>query len=258
MRLFILPAAVLLGACLYLPLPRAGAYLAAGLRALYAKAAALFAKKNARRPDSAALIACCIAVFALAALLSLLHPIACAVLAAPLFTAWATLPACAETKEKLDSGAYENDIPAYEGIVRSTCAGLAAPFVKGMLAPMLLCTLGIPLHLGSAPGWLFLLVTSVRPRQRPPRLFALIVRRTCDGVMRAMLLLCSCAVGKSPLRARGDTPRALLMNVLGIAGDESDTHAPMAGDISQAAFLCLLVTLVLGIMLTAMLAVFVR
>lgn len=258
MRLFILPAAILLALCLYLPLPKAAEWLAAALRALYGRAVSHCTKKSAKRPEDAALIACCICIFLITALISALHPIACAVLAAPLFMVWAALPACAQTKETLDSGAYERDIPTYENIVRSTCAALAGPFVSGMTAPMLLCAVGIPLHAGCAIAWVYLFLRSAHPRQRAPRLFVLLVRRASAAVTRAMLHLCSCAAGKNPLRARGDTPRTLLMNILGIAGDESDTHAPMSGDISQAAFVCILSSFVLGIMVSAVLAVFVR
>lgn len=254
MRLFILPAAIALAACLYLPLPQAAGYLTAGLRALCGKAVSLFTQRHAKRPEDAALALCCVLVFAAAALLSLAHPIACALLAAPLFSAWAVLPACAGAKETLDAGAYESDIPAYEDIVRSTCARLATPFVHDMIAPMLLCALGIPLHLGSAPGWLLLMVSSVQPQSTPPRVFAMLVRRASAAVLRFMLRLCSCAVGKNPLRARGDTPRALLLNILGIAGDETDTHAPMAGDIAQAVFLFALITLLLTGLIVALLA----
>ena len=75
-------------------------------------------------------------------------------------------------------------------------------------------------------------------------------RRPAWAVMRGMLLLCSCVVGRNPLRAHGDEPRALLLSILGIAGDGTDTHAPVAGDIAQAVFLCCFASALLCLMLT--------
>ena len=52
------------------------------------------------------------------------------------------------------------------------------------------------------------------------------------------MLLCSGAVGRNPLRTRGRGAQGRLLSILGIAGDGTDTHAPMAGDIPQSIFLC--------------------
>ena len=62
-------------------------------------------------------------------------------------------------------------------------------------------------------------------------------RRTFSEIILPMLL-CSGAVGRNPLRTRGRGAQGRLLSILGIAGDGADTHAPMAGDIPQAIFLC--------------------
>ena len=52
------------------------------------------------------------------------------------------------------------------------------------------------------------------------------------------MTLCSGVTGRNPLRVGGKTAIARLLSIVGIAGDGTDTHAPMAGDIAQAIFLC--------------------
>ena len=232
MRMLALPAAFMLSLCLYLPLPRAQEALFSLLRRLYARVSARL------QGEERALPAFVLAVFALTALLCAVHPVVCCLLMLPLFSYGAVFPHCAAVKAELDSGRYARDIPAYESLVRATCLQVAPAFVLGAALPLLLCAAGIPLHLGCAPGWAFCALRAVDAAHPLRGRILSLCERMADRVMRALMRLCAGVVGRSPLRAQGEDAVSRMMSTLGIAGDSTDTHAPMSGDISQAAFLC--------------------
>ena len=60
-------------------------------------------------------------------------------------------------------------------------------------------------------------------------------------------------VGRNPLRIRADNAQQRLIRTLGIAGDKTDTHAPMSGDIAQGIFICSFASGLLCVMLTLVL-----
>ena len=250
MRMLALPLALVLAFCLYLPLPRAAERLAHGVTHLYA--AFLRPLTRGKRPVDGHL------AFALFLLLSGgvcqlaggWHSVATAVVAAPLLSALTLLPQAADVKEMLDSGALSRDTEGYEARVRSVCASLGPAFVTDLCAPLLLLALGMPLRLSCALGGVYFALRALCDQEPRARRAVALLRRPAWAVMRGMLLLCSCVVGRNPLRAHGDEPRALLLSILGIAGDGTDTHAPVAGDIAQAVFLCCFASALLCLMLT--------
>lgn len=238
MRIFAVPAALLLALCVYLPLPRAREGLDAALRRLYALFARPFSRKGVQTDDVPALIVCLLVSGGVLVPLAALHPLLAMALMAPAFTGLAALPGCARVKDELDSGAYARDIPAYEALVRTTCRALAPAFVHGIAAPMLLCAAGMPLHLGPSLGLGYVLLCALSPQTPAAARAADAVRRFSDRVFCVFMLLCAGAVGRNPLRTGGHGAQERLLSILGIAGDGADTHAPMAGDIPQGIFLC--------------------
>ena len=250
MRMLALPLALVLGFCLYLPLPRAAERLAHGVARLYA--AFLRPLSREKRPCDERLA---FALFLLLAggvcqLLGGWHSVATAVVTAPLMSALTLLPQAAAAKEELDSGALSRDTEGYEARVRSVCASLGPAFVTDLCAPLLMLSLGMPLRLSCALGGVYLALRALCDEAPQARRAVALLRRPAWAVMRGMLLLCSCVVGRNPLRVRGDEPRALVLSILGIAGDGTDTHAPVAGDIAQAVFLCCFCSALLCLMLT--------
>lgn len=251
MRILALPAALLLGLCLYLPLPRAAQFIGRALTRLYDLILRLFTRKDGK-PDQAPALLCYLLLLAgLTTLLGAIHPAVSCVLMAPLFTALALLPSCAAVKQELDSGACASDIPAYEASVRKTCAALGLSFAGEVCAPLLLCALGMPLYLGCALGWMYAGLCAIRGQSAMARRIAAPIQRASDAVFCALMLLSSGAVGRSPLRTQGRGAGERLLSILGISGDGTDTHAPMAGDIAQGIFLCCLCAALLCLMLTA-------
>lgn len=238
MRIFAVPAALLLACCVYLPLPRAREGLDAALRRLYAPFARTFTRKNGQTDDTPALIVCLLVLGGVLVPLAALHPLLAMVLMAPAFTGLSALPPSAKVKDELDSGQYARDIPAYEALVRETCRSLAPAFVHGIAAPMILCAAGMPLHLGSALGLSYTLLGALAPQVPAAARIASAIQRVAERVFCAFMLLCAGAVGRNPLRTRGRGAQGRLLSILGIAGDGADTHAPMAGDIPQGIFLC--------------------
>ena len=238
MRIFAVPAALLLACCVYLPLPRAREGLEAALRRLYGPFARAFTQKNGQTDDMPALIVCLLVLGGVLVPLAALHPLLAMVLMAPAFTGLSVLPACAKIKDELDSGEYARNIPAYEALVRETCRSLAPAFVHGIAAPMILCAAGMPLHLGPALGLSYTLLGALAPQLPAAARVASAVRCFSERIFCAFMLLCSGAVGRNPLRTRGHGAQGRLLSILGIAGDGADTHAPMAGDIPQGIFLC--------------------
>lgn len=250
MRMLALPLALVLGFCLYLPLPRATQGLANGVTRLYA--AFLRPLTRGKRPCDERLA---FALFLLLAggvcqLAGGWHPVATAVVTAPLMGALTLLPQAVAAKEELDSGAFSRDTEGYEARVRSVCASLGPAFVTDLCAPLLILALGMPLRLSCALGGVYFALRALCDQAPQARRAVALLRRPAWAVMRGMLLLCSCVVGRNPLRVRGDEPRALLLSILGIAGDGTDTHAPVAGDIAQAVFLCCFCSALLCLMLT--------
>lgn len=250
MRALALPAAVLLACFLFPIFPRSASWIDRSLARLYALVLRAFTRKSGETDDGPALLAFVLVIAGAAALLSAVHPALEAIVIAPLFFGLSIFPGCAAVKDELDSGKYARDIPAYESLVRETCASVAPAFVSGVCAPLLCCAIGMPLHLGAALGWA---LQALRIRRDAHPLAGRIVSRAdriADAVLCAMIILCSGIAGRNPLRTRGKGAQARMMNILGIAGEETDTHAPMAGDISQAAFLCSFASALLLIVLT--------
>lgn len=254
MRILAVPLALCLAACLYMLLPKAAGYAKAGVLRLYELVLIRFTHKG-RADEKPALLVFLLLLGGCAALIGAIHPLMTAVVMTPLFTAFSILPGCAAIKDELDSGAYADDIPAYEARVRETCALLAPAFSRELILPLLLCCVGTPLHLDCALGCMgAALHVLCGARGIARRANAGLVRMS-DAVFAALLALCSGVVGRSPLHIAGKGVRARLMSTLGIAGDASDTHAPMAGDIPQGIFLCCFCTVILCVMLCAALFV---
>ena len=238
MRMLALPLAFLLACCLYLPLPRTAGWLAGGVARLYA--AFLRPLSRSKRPCNARLI---LALFVLlfggvCQLVGLWHVLATAVVTAPLFSALTLLPEAVRVKDELDGGAFSRDTAGYEARVREVCASLAPAFVTDLCAPLLLLVLGAPLRLSCALGGMYFALRALCDQSADARRTVALLRRPAWALARGMLMLCSCVVGRNPFRAKGNEPRALLLSILGIAGDGTDTHAPVAGDIAQAVLLC--------------------
>lgn len=251
MRILALPAALALAFCLYLPFPRTAGLVSRLLAHLYGLILRLFTRRDGQSDRTPALLCYLLLLAGAATLLGAIHPAVSAVLMAPLFAALSLLPQAADTKLELDSGAYASDIPAYESRVRAACASLGPAFASDACAPLLLCALGTPLYLGCALGWMYLGLCAVRDRNALARRMAAPILRASDAVFCALMLLSSGAVGRSPLRTQGRGASERLLSILGISGDGTGTHAPMAGDIAQGILLCCLCTVLLCLMLTA-------
>ena len=250
MRILALPLALTLSFCLYLPLPRAAEGLGRGVDRLYTAFERLLSQSS-KRLDGQLILGLFLLLFGGACQLAgFWHPLAAAVVTAPLFSALTLLPQAVRAKEELDSGVLSRDIEGYEARVRSVCASLGPAFVTDLCAPLLILALGTPLRLSCALGGIYFALRALCEQEPQARRAVALIRRPAWAVMRGMLLLCSCVVGRNPLRAHGDDPRALLLSILGIAGDGTDTHAPVAGDIAQAVFLCCFASALLCLMLT--------
>ena len=251
MRAFALPAAVILSLCLYMPMPGLKEKPESLFARLHSGVQAVLQNKQiaARRAFPITLALLILA----AALLSAVHPLLCAVITAPLFTFSAVMPGCAKAKDELDSGRYARDIPAYEAIVRENCLSLAPAFAHGFYAPLLLLTLGLPMRLGAALAYAYAVLCALEGRDERARRPLAAIRRAADKVFSAMLMLCAGLVGRNPLRIRAANAQERLIRTLGIAGDRSDTHAPMAGDIAQGIFVCGFAAGLLCLMLTLVL-----
>ena len=147
MRLFAFPAALFLAFILYCAAPKLAEWLPRAFQKLYA----LFRRLDERAPRELAFPAFLLTLMLAPFLLALIHPAVEAVLMAfPLF-GLSCIPVSGAVKRELDSGAYARDIPAYEALVRETCAALAPAFVAHVCAPLLLMAVGLPLRLSAAP-----------------------------------------------------------------------------------------------------------
>ena len=238
MRIFAVPAAILLACCIYLPFPGAAAHVDAAIRALYRKTLRLFTRKSGVSDRTPALSVFLLLLCGITALLCALHPLISVLLMAPLFTGIAALPACAHTEHELDSGKFTHDISAYEAQVREACLSVAPAFSSGIIAPMLLCAAGMPLHLACPLGYAFAALCTLEAEDPHVPPFLRTLRSICERLLLFFMILCAGVTGRNPLHTQGKTVQARLMNIIGIAGDSTDTHAPMAGDIAQAIFLC--------------------
>ncbi|MBQ3223038.1 MAG: hypothetical protein IJB41_05445 [Clostridia bacterium] len=237
MRIFAVPAALLLACCLYMPLPAAEDFLFRLIRRAYAAALRPFTRRTGETDDAHALAASFLLLFGVLMLLGAIHPLVSMVLMAPAFTGLTVLPRCAGVKDELDSGKYARDIPTYESLVRSTCASLAPAFIRGVIAPMILCALGMPLHLGAAFGGVYTALCALNDQPVAVRIVSAI-HRICERIFIFFLKLCAGAVGRNPLRTKGKSAEDRLLSILSIAPGAADSRAPMAGDIAQGVFLC--------------------
>jgi len=238
MRIFAIPAALMLACCIYLPLPKAAGYFESMLRFFYRHALRLFTRKNGTADHKPALAMYLLLLCGICVLLGAIHPLAAMLLMTPLFTGLAALPACAHVERELDSGKYADDIPTYESLVRQSCASVAPAFVSGVIAPMLLCAIGMPLHAAAPLGYAYAALCALSSENDHAAKIAQTIHRASERILIFFMTLCSGVTGRNPLRVRGRTAKARLLSIVGIAGDSTDTHAPMAGDIAQAIFLC--------------------
>ncbi|MBQ8618406.1 MAG: hypothetical protein IJ418_13000 [Clostridia bacterium] len=239
MRIFAVPAAILLACCLYMPLPAAKDFLFRLIRRAYAAVLLPFTRRTGETDHAHAQLVFFLLLFGVLLLLGAIHPLVAMLLMAPAFTGLTALPACARVKDKLDSGAYARDIPAYESLVRSTCVSLAPAFIEGVVSPMLLCALGMPLHLGAAFGGVYTALHALDDQLPVAARFLRAVHRAAECVFVFFLALCAGAVGRNPLRTSGRCAGDRLLSILSISPEASDSRAPMAGDIAQGVFLCL-------------------
>lgn len=242
MRIFAVPAALLLACFVYPIFPKASEYFELFLRALYGQALRLFTRKNGAADQTPALTMYLLLLCGVCALFGAIHPLCSLLLMVPLFTGLSVLPSCANMERELDSGKYVNDIPTYESLVRESCASLAPAFVSGICAPMLLCSLGMPLHLAAPAGYAYAALCALSSEYKGASDIAHRIQHITERILIFFLTLCSGAKGRNPLNIRGKTAKARLLSIVGIAGDNTDTHAPMAGDIAQALFLCIFST----------------
>lgn len=254
MRFFVLPAAVLLALCLYLPLPSAKDFISRALASFHAAVRRGFTSKKGKTDERAALAVYSLALAATATLLCALHPAVSAIVCAPLFSAFWLLPRCSQAKLDLDSGKYVRDRAAYEQQVIAVCEPLGDGFAKELILPLLLVFLGMPTSLGGALGWVYAGMRAAQPLVPGVSRVLSPLDPLGDKVMTALLQLCSGLVGHNPLRFGGKGASQRLMYILGLAHRrEEEQHAPMAGDISQAAFLCCSCAGFLCLMLTLIL-----
>ncbi|MDO5377319.1 MAG: hypothetical protein Q4G52_03190 [Clostridia bacterium] len=253
MRILVLPLTVLAAVCLYLSLPRLAPRIGALLVRLYALVCRAFTRKDGRADERPALLVFLLLLGGSAALISAVHPLLGVPVCAPLLTGFSFLPSCVKAKAELDAGQCAGNVAGYEARVRQTCASLAPAFVGGVFAPLLLLAVGTPLYLGCSLPLMFCglrALSDVQPDAR--RAYALLLSLS-DAVVRALLVLCSGVAGRNPLHTAGRTAQQRLMSILGIAGDGSDTHPPISGDITQAVFLCCFVTGLLTLLLSLLL-----
>lgn len=238
MRIFAIPAALLLTCCIYLPLPKAAGCFAGALSALYDQVLRLFTRKDGSADEKPALAMFLLLLCGVCVLLGAIHPLTAMILMTPLFTGLAALPACAHVERELDSGKYAGDIPTYETLVRESCASVAPAFVTGVCAPMIVCAIGMPLRLAAPLGFAYTALLALSGENESASRIVRFLQRITERIFIFFMTLCCGVTGRNPLRVRGKTSRARLLSIVGIAGDSTDTHAPMAGDIAQAIFLC--------------------
>ena len=237
MRIFAVPAALFIACCVYLPLPKAADLFVRGLRGLYEQTLRLFTGKSSVPDRAPALAMYLLILCGTCSLLGAIHPLVSMFLMVPLFTGLSVLPVCASTERDLDSGRYANDIPAYESLVRKSCASVAPAFVSGVIAPMLLCGVFMPLHMAAPAGYVYAALCALAAENETAARISARIQHIAERIFIFFMTLCSGVKGRNPLNIRGKTAETRLLSIVGIAGDHTDTHAPMAGDIAQAIFL---------------------
>jgi len=238
MRILAIPAAFLIACFLYPILPKAAAKFDRMLGGLYGQTLRLFLRKNGSADHAPALAMYLLLLCGVCALLGAIHPLCAMFLMVPLFTGLAVLPACAGMERELDSGKYANDIPTYEALVRESCASVAPAFLTGVCTPMVLCAAFMPLNMAAPAGYAYAALCALSGENEPAAKITGRIQRFTERIMIFFMTLCSGVKGRNPLNVRGKTARARLLSIVGIPGDGTDTHAPMAGDIAQAIFLC--------------------
>lgn len=249
MRILAVPAAILLACCIYMPLPAAKDVLVRLTNRAYDAVVRLFTRRTGRADDAPALLSFALLLSGVLLLLGAIHPLLSALLMAPAFTGLTILPRCAAVKNELDAGKYARDIPAYEAIVRDTCSSLAPAFVGGVVCPMILCALGMPLHLGAPLGGVYAALCALQDKLPAASRICLPVQRIGERIFVFFMLLCSGAVGRNPLHTKDRTAQDRLLSILDISG--AGARAPMAGDIAQGVFLCALASFILCFALCA-------
>lgn len=238
MRIFAVPAALLVACCIYMPLPAARNFLYRLIARGYAAALRLFTRRTGHTDDTPALLSFLLLLAGALALLGAIHPLVSMALMAPAFTGLCVLPACARVKDELDSGKYARDIPTYESLVRKTCVSLVPACIQGVISPLVLGALGMPLHLGAALCGVYTAFMALRDSLPAAERICSAIHRVSERLLLFFMQLCAGAVGRNPLRVNGNTTGERLLSILSIAQSDSDSHPPMAGDIAQGVFLC--------------------
>ena len=249
MRMLALPAALLLSAALYTLVPGTKTWLNQRLYALPGTIEQNIIKRH-QTPDRISILFIYIAGLVIfPTLIGAIHPIATAIVMALLFTGFSPLPAAAKIKQELDSGKYIKDIPEYERQVLAACSPLGKAFALEVAAPMLLCALGMPMHLGCALGWVYVGLRAAREAVPAADQIVSPFERAGDGVTVFLFHLCAGLMGRNPLRIGGRGAGEKLMHILSLDGEID--HAPISGDILQAMFLCCFSAALLCGLLTA-------
>lgn len=255
MRMLVLPAALLLGAALYSLFPAFRGQPDRAIRALMARCRRLFTTRRGRTEEHSALAVALLALAASVILVGAMHPAVAALVMAPLFSGFFVLPQGAAAKQALSAGECASDPAAYERRVLDACRPMGDAFAREVVVPMLLCAVGLPLHIGSALAWVY---AALRLAQENAAAQAICrgVDRAGDRVLGVMLLLCAGLFGRNPLRVGGSSAGERLMRILSLEGEVD--HAPISGDISQGAFLCCLCTTLICLPLTGVGALLIR
>lgn len=255
MHMLVLPAALLLGAALYSLFPALRDWLERGIRALLAFSRRLFTTPRGRTDEHSALAVALLALTAAAILVGALHPAITALVMSPLFSGFFVLPHGATAKQALTAGECASDPAAYERRVLDACRPMGDAFAREVIVPMLLCAIGLALHIGSALAWVYAALRCAQENAVAQRICR-IIDRAGDRVMSGMLLLCSGLFGRNPLRVGGSGAGEKLMRILSLEGEVD--HAPISGDISQGAFLCCLCAALFCLPLTGIGALLIR
>lgn len=247
MRMLVLPAALLLGAALYAVYPALRNRLGQGICALLAFSRRLFTTPRGRTDERSALAVALLALAAAVILVGALHPAAMALVMAPLFSGFFVLPRGAAAKQALIAGECASDSAAYERRVLDACRPMGDAFAHEVIAPMLLCAIGLVLHIGSALAWVYAALRCTQ-ENAAAKTICQTIDRASDCVMSFVLLLCAGLFGRNPLRVGGRSAGDRLMQILSLEGEVD--HAPISGDISQGAFLCCLCAALICLPLT--------
>ena len=248
MRMLALPAGLMLGALLYTLFPGVKSWLNRRLQALPAIIEQNAIKRHQKPDVRSTLFVYLIFPVLFPTLLSLIHPIGAALVMAPLFSFFALMPEGFAAKRELDSGQYVKDREAYENRVVHCCEALGEALVPCLMTPILLCAVGMPLHLGGALGWAYAALRLIDVKEPLVIRILALLERAGDAVAVFLLHLCAGLFGRNPLRIGGEGAEETLLNLLGLEGEND--HAPISGDISQSAFACCLCAFLLCAFMT--------